>query len=138
VLEISARTGKGTHRVLPAAVELADSVRRKISTSEINRALRAALERHAPPSAGRQRPRFFYATQTSEFPLTVLIFVNDPELVPRAYRRYLEGALRKEFDLRSTALRLRLRARTRTGDGRGPRGTHHDTEDPWVAETEAS
>jgi GTPase len=128
VLQISARTGKGTHRVLPTAIELADAAHRKISTAELNRALRAALESHAPPASGRQRPRFFYATQTSEFPLTVLIFVNDPAFVPRGYRRYLEGALREQFDLRSTSLRLRLRARRRAGDGRG-RGAGHDASD---------
>ena len=126
-LEISARTGKGTHRVLPMALELADSARRKISTSELNRALRAALESHAPPASGPQRPRFFYATQTSEFPLTILVFVNNPELIPRSYRRYLETTLRKQFGLRSTELRLRLRARPR-GEGRGSGARSGDDE----------
>jgi GTP-binding protein len=59
VLQISARTGKGTHRVLPTAIELADGARRKISTPEINRALQAALESHAPPASGRARPRVY-------------------------------------------------------------------------------
>jgi GTP-binding protein len=105
--------------LLPTALELADAARRRISTPELNRALRAALESHAPPASGPQRPRFYYATQTSEFPVTFLVFVNDPALVPRGYRRYLESTLRKQFDLRSTALRLHLRARPRAGESRG-------------------
>ena len=54
-------------------------------------------------------------------PFTVLVFVNDPDLVPTAYRRYLESFFRRRFDLGPAPVRVRLRARARRGSGRsGP------------------
>ena len=40
--------------------------------------------------------------------------MNDPELVPENYRRYLEGVFRKRFGIRSAPVRLQLRRRGRT------------------------
>ena len=54
----------------------------------------------------------------------MLLFTNDPRLVPRHYRKYLESFFRSYFGLRSAPLRLRLRARGRaqaeTGGPEGP------------------
>jgi GTP-binding protein len=120
VVELSALTGKGARKLLPKALELVDEQRNaRATTSDVNRALQEAIDRNSPPSAGRRRPRFFYATQTSDRPLTITIFVNDPELVPTTYRRYLEGFFRKRFGVRSSPIRVRLRGR---GSGRGPSG----------------
>lgn len=116
VLRVSARTGQGTGRVLPAALELLDDVRREATTAEVNRALREAVDRNPPPGSGRRRARFYYATQTSSRPFTVLLFMNDPRLVTRNYRKYLESFFRTYFGLRSAPLRLRLRARDRGQD----------------------
>ncbi len=68
--------------------------------------------------------RFYYATQTSERPFTLLLFANDPHLVPRHYRKYLESFFRSYFGLRSAPLRLRLRAR-----GREPGGTPEEPDE---------
>jgi GTP-binding protein len=88
--------------------------RRKIPTAELNRVLAVAFERNAPPMRGRRRARFFYATQVSDRPFTCLLFVNDPQLFPTNYRRYLESFLRKTFELESGPVRVRLRARPRS------------------------
>ncbi len=119
VLRVSARTGQGSRRVLPAALELMDQVCRSATTAQINRALQEALDRNPPPRGGRRPVRFYYATQTSERPFTVLLFTNDPRLVPRHYRKYLESFFRSYFGLRSAPLRLRLRARGRAQRGAG-------------------
>jgi GTPase len=118
-LDVSAKTGKGTHRILQTALQLADESRVKISTAEVNRVLHEAVERFQPPFAGRRRPHFLYATQISDRPPTILIFVNDPELVSTSYRRYLESSFRKHMGVRSAPLRIRLRMRTRSGRSRG-------------------
>jgi GTP-binding protein len=117
VVRTSARTGRGTVRLIREALRLRVETRRKIATSELNRALAVAFERNAPPMRGKRRARFFYATQVSERPFTCLLFVNDPELFPTNYRRYLESFLRKTFDLKSGPVRVRLRTRSRR-DGR--------------------
>ncbi len=114
IAHVSAQTGKGTRDLIPRAVALLEALRRRIPTPEINRVLQDAIDRNAPPSAGRQRARFYYGTQVSDAPLTIAIFMNDPELVPENYRRYLEGVFRKRFGIRSAPVRLQLRRRGRT------------------------
>jgi GTPase len=122
ILEISAKTGKGVHRVIPRAFELADQSRLEVSTSELNRALQEAVERYAPPLRGKRRARFFYCTQVANRPPTVLVFMNDPEILPANYRKYLEKFFRERFGLHSGALRLRLRARRETDEDSRSRG----------------
>ena len=112
-VQVSALTGRGTSRVLPRALALVAELRRSVTTAEINRALQEAVQRNPPPASGRRRARFYYATQTSSRPFTVLAFMNDPSLIPAHYRRYLESFFRRAFDQRSAPVRLRLRARGR-------------------------
>lgn len=119
VLRVSAETGEGTQQLLPAALELMDSLRGDVPTARLNRLLEEALDRNPPPLQGRRRARFYYATQVSSRPLTILAFVNDSRLIPKSYRRYLESWLRKRLDLRAAPLRLRLRTRPRNDGGRG-------------------
>ncbi len=109
----SALSGLGTREAVDAAVALYDEGDRRISTSELNRALREAVERNQPPAAGKRRPRFYYATQVSTRPFTLLVFTSDPQAVPANYLRYLESYFRKRFGIRSAPVRVRLRARSR-------------------------
>jgi GTP-binding protein len=117
VVRASARTGRGTARLIREALRLREETRRRIPTAELNRVLALAFERNAPPMRGRRRARLFYATQVSDRPFTCLVFVNDPELFPTSYRRYLESFLRKTFELRSGPVRVRLRTRSRRDAG---------------------
>lgn len=111
LLEVSALTGKGASKLIPSALKLAAEMQLEIPTATVNRVLQEAVERNAPPVAGRRRARFYYATQVSQRPLTIAVFMNDPGLVPANYRRYLEGVFRKHFAVRSAPLRLVLRGR---------------------------
>ncbi|MCE2391482.1 MAG: ribosome biogenesis GTPase Der [Proteobacteria bacterium] len=115
ILRISAKTGLGVSQVLPRALALLDRVGVRVPTSELNRALETAVARHSPPTRGRRRPHFYYCTQISSRPFTVLVFVNDIGLVTDNYRRYLESYFRKTYDLESAPVRVRLRRRA---DGR--------------------
>jgi GTP-binding protein len=113
VRKLSALTGAGANRVLPAAVRLWKSTRRAVPTSELNRALHDALAGLQPPMGGRHRPKLFYATQTASEPFSVLVFASHPEAIPESYRRYLESFFRKRFALCSAPVRVRFRSRAR-------------------------
>jgi GTP-binding protein len=103
-------------RLVPAALELLEKQSLRVPTSQLNRVLEQAVRRNAPPGQGKRRAHFYYCTQTSARPFTLLVFVNDPRLVPVNYRRYLESFFREHYQLASTPLRLRLRSRSRRGD----------------------
>jgi GTPase len=105
VLPITALSGKGVHRLYPALATSVDAYRRRIPTSKVNAALRAAQEAQPAPAGAR----VLYATQGATHPPTFTLFVNRE--LPRTYLRYLERKLREAFDLGATPVKLRIRRR---------------------------
>jgi GTPase len=115
VVEISAKTGKNTRKILPLAAEVAEAAAQEIPTSVLNRWLQDSVRRHEPSMAQRgtrKRPiKFFYATQTGTRPPTFMLFCTEPDDVLDSYRRFLENRLREEFGFAGVPVRLRLRKR---------------------------
>ena len=89
----------------------------RVSTGELNRLVREAVARHAPPGKA-SRLKFFYATQAGVAPPTFVFFVNHPDLVHFTYRRYLENQLRAQYDFTGTPIRLVFKARSEDRFGR--------------------
>jgi GTP-binding protein len=109
---ISARTGEGIDRLLPAVMASDRAWNTHISTSALNRFLEEALGRHAPPAIKGRRVRIRYMTQPKVRPPTFALFGNQLPALPDAYLRYLTNGLRDTFDLAGTPIRLRLRGGT--------------------------
>ena len=105
VLQISALSGKGVHKLLPALAASVDAYHRRIPTSRVNAVLREAQAAHPAPGGAR----VMYATQGAAEPPTFTLFVNRE--LPRTYLRYLERKLREAFDLGATPVKLRVRRR---------------------------
>jgi GTP-binding protein len=106
VLKVSALTGKGVHRLLPALAGAIEDYHRRIPTKAVNDAIRAAQADQPAPHGGR----VLYATQGAVDPPTFTLFAN--KTLPPTYLRYLERRLRETFDLGATPLKLRVRRRS--------------------------
>jgi GTP-binding protein len=106
VLKISALTGKGVHRLLPALAGTIEQYRRRLPTREVNRVIQAAQSRQPAPHGAK----VLYALQGAAHPPTFTLFANRE--LPPTYLRYLERQLREAFDLGQTALKLRVRRRS--------------------------
>ena len=104
VLKISARTGLGVNKLLPALGAAIDAYHRRIPTAELNKLIQAAQAAHPPP-----RCRILYATQGAVDPPTFTIFAS--RFLPAPYLRYLEGRIREHFGFGPTPLKLRVRRR---------------------------
>jgi GTP-binding protein len=111
IVSISARTGQRVGRVLELAIDIWGERRKRVSTGELNRVIRAATERQAPPVVRGRRPKIFYGTQAGVAPPTFVFFANDAALVHFSYRRYLENRIREEFGFDGTPVRLVFRDR---------------------------
>jgi len=105
VLKISALTGKGVHRLLPALSGTIDDYHRRIPTRKVNQVLRAAQAAQPAPHGGR----VLYATQGAVDPPTFTLFANKE--LPASYLRYLERSLREECGFGATPIKLRVRKR---------------------------
>src|SRR5260370_21283159 len=71
--------------------------------------LAAVQERHPPPLVGARRLRLRYMTQVNTRPPSFALFASKPGELPESYRRYLVNALRQDFELPGTPIRMMLR-----------------------------
>ena len=109
VAAVSARTKEGIATIMPVALEVVGQRRIKMPPNELNRALREAFLEHPPPSYKGRRLKLSYATQAGTEAPTVVLFVNDTDLLHFSYRRYLEKKIRNRFGLGGNPLKLVLR-----------------------------
>ena len=111
VLFISAKTGQRAGTVLSRVKEVYETARKRITTGILNDVLNDATGNLQPPLHGTRRLKIYYATQTGIQPPTFILFVNDENLLPFSYERYLENYFRKTFPLEGTPIRFILRKR---------------------------
>jgi GTP-binding protein len=124
VLLVSALTGRGIARVLPAAARVAENRLRRIPTGELNRVLGRALRDKAPRTASGKRLRVFYVAQTGAAPPTFTLVANRAEPLHFSEARRVENLLREAADFSGSPIRLSIRERSRregSGDRKVPR-----------------
>ncbi|HJW41730.1 MAG TPA: ribosome biogenesis GTPase Der [Rhizomicrobium sp.] len=109
LIGISALTGEGLDRIVPAVLSAYTAWTKRIGTSALNRFLEKALERHAPPAISGRRVRVRYMTQVKARPPTFALFGNQLKSLPEDYIRYLTNGIREAFDLKGTPLRFLMR-----------------------------
>lgn len=94
--------------VLDTALAAAQNHAHRIPTGELNRLMRDATESHPRMERGKQL-KVYYTTMPRVQPPTVLLFVNDPEMLHFSYLRYLENRLRETYPLEGTPIVIRAR-----------------------------
>jgi GTP-binding protein len=105
VLPVSARSGKGVHKLLPALGAALDTYQQRVPTRELNRLIQKAQSEHPSPEG-----RVLYATQGASEPPTFTLFAT--RTLPPTYLRYLERRIREEFEFGNAPLKLRVRRRS--------------------------
>ncbi len=109
VVPLSALTGAGTARLLPAVRAAYATWNMRVPTGELNRWFEAALERHPPPLIEGRRLKLRYITQAKARPPTFVVFGTRAEQMPASFTRYLVRGLRETFGLAGTPIRLQGR-----------------------------
>ncbi len=102
VLRVSASTGRGVHKILPALHAAVEAYHRRVPTGALNRALQDIQSSHPAPGA-----RVRYGVQGAIDPPTFTLFATGR--LPQTYLRYIERGLRERFDFGPTPLKLRVR-----------------------------
>jgi GTP-binding protein len=104
VLAVSAKTGRGVRRLLVHALELAERVKIRIPTSELNRFLSDIQGIREPPLVRGKRLKLLYMTQYGTRPPRFSIQVNDRGCLTRDYGFMLENRLRERYNLHGVPL----------------------------------
>ncbi len=109
---ISAIKRQGLGPVWQSIAQAHKSATRKMSTPVLTRLLLEAVQFQSPQRAGMFRPKMRYAHQGGMNPPVIVIHGNSLEHVTEAYKRFLEGRIRKEFDLVGTPMRIEFKTST--------------------------
>jgi GTPase len=110
LVALSAETGRGLERLMPAVIEAHRNWSAKVSTRALNDWLHLAIERHPPPAVDGRRVKPKYMAQIKSRPPTFVMFASRADKLPDSYRRYLINSLRQSFDLPGTPVRLTVRS----------------------------
>jgi GTP-binding protein len=109
VIGVSGQTGEGIDRLMEAVLDIHEVWNKRVTTNSLNRWLEDVLSAHPPPAVSGRRIRLNYITQAKARPPSFVLFCNRAEAVPDQYKRYLVNALRENFDMPGTPIRLTLR-----------------------------
>ncbi|HRD27142.1 MAG TPA: ribosome biogenesis GTPase Der [Caulobacter sp.] len=110
VVALSAETGRGVERLMPALTKVYENWSTKVKTRDLNDWLAMAIQRHPPPAVGGKRIKPKYMAQTKARPPTFVLFSSRAEQMPEQYRRYLVNSMRESFDLPGVPIRLTLKS----------------------------
>jgi GTP-binding protein len=109
---ISAKKRQGLGPVWTAIGLAHKSAMVKMPTPVLTRLLLEAVQFQQPQRSGMYRPKMRYAHQGGMNPPVIIVHGNSLEHVTEAYKRFLEGRFRKEFNLVGTPLRIEMKTST--------------------------
>ena len=97
--------------VLNAAAHVAENMKRRIPTSELNDAMLPEIENYPPPAWKGKYIKIKYVTQLPTRTPQFAFFCNLPQWVKDPYKRFLENKLRQLFDFTGCPIQVYTRAK---------------------------
>jgi len=107
----TAKEAKNVQSVLDLAAELYKQASAKVPTGRLNKAIEIIS---AERVGGRKKsgyPKIYYGTQVAVRPVSILLFVNKPNLFDEPYQRFVISRLGELLGLEEVPIRLLLRKR---------------------------
>ena len=110
LVSISAISGKGIDELMGAAFAIRDTWSKRVTTGELNRWFRNAVERNPPPAPKGKRIKLRYMTQARNRPPSFVLFGSRVDHLPMSYQRYLLNGIRNELGFGGVPVRLTMRS----------------------------
>ncbi len=108
----TATEGKNIQSVLDLATEVFKQATTQVPTARLNKAIEKLSEEQVGVSRNKKGfPKIYYGTQVSVGPVTILLFVNRPDLFDDNWQRFAAGRLREYLGIEEVPIRLLFRAR---------------------------
>lgn len=106
---ISALHGTGIGELMKLVNRVHLAATRKLTASDLTRALEAAYAAYQPPLVRGHAPKLRYAHPGGSNPPTIVIHGSRTKHLAESYRRYLENFFRKRYKLDGTPVRIDFR-----------------------------
>jgi GTP-binding protein len=110
LITLSAETGRGVDRLMPAVFGMHKNWAAKVKTRDLNDWLAMAVQRHPPPAVSGRRIKPKYMAQMKGRPPTFVLVASRADHLPEQYKRYLVNSLRESFDLPGVPIRIFIKA----------------------------
>jgi GTP-binding protein len=111
LIYISAKTKQRVKATMKLVLQVYNERKKRIETGELNEKLEKDIKAKPPASVKGRYIKLFYVTQTGVEPPTFVFFCNYPELLQKAYLRYLENRIREHFGFLGNPIRIKVRKR---------------------------
>jgi GTP-binding protein len=126
IVVVSAKEKRHMARLFNTIESVRKACQTRIPTGPFNRLLTEAMTEHPPPMRQNKRLKVLYGTQVFSRSddeealgaIRIVLFVNQPILLPDDYRRFLESRIRAAWPCEGVPLRIDLRGREPRGKGR--------------------
>jgi GTP-binding protein len=104
----TASQAKNVQSVLDLSAEIFKQTMTWITTARLNKAFETIKQEKitAAKKGKRGWPKIYYATQIAVNPITLLMFVNAPELFEENYRRFIVNRLRSVLPIEEIPIRI--------------------------------
>ncbi len=112
IVFVSALKRQRIDQLLPLIDQVHDNAALRIQTNILNEVIMDAQLMDPPKPHNGKRLKFYYASQVSVCPPTIVLFVNDLQLLHFSYKRFLENRLREAFGFEGTTIRIIARERS--------------------------
>lgn len=108
---VTAKDSRNIRKVVNLAQSIFKQAHTRVSTSQINKLVRAAMEANPPPHRKNRRPKILFATQVATTPPTIVLKCNDSTLFDESWKRYLLGVFREQLPFHEVPIKVYFRAR---------------------------
>ncbi|MFB0551710.1 MAG: ribosome biogenesis GTPase Der [Phycisphaerae bacterium] len=107
----TATEAKNIQSVLDLSAEIFKQTTMWIPTAKLNKAFEIIKQEKIGTTKGKKKgwPKIYYVTQIAVNPVTILMFVNRPELFEENYRRFITNRLRTMLPTEEVPIRLLAR-----------------------------
>jgi GTP-binding protein len=119
---ISAKNNTNIGDTIKLAEVIHEQASTRLSTSQLNKAVEDILELRGPSSPTAQKVKVYYATQIDVSPPTLVLFVNNPELITQEYRRFFIRQLRERLPFSEVPIKLHVRGHHKSFEKADERG----------------
>lgn len=109
IVALSALSGEGIERLMPAVIAQHEIWNKRISTHKLNDWLEMMIEQHSPPAPKGRRIKIRYMTQARTRPPTFAISSSQAGELPGDYARYLINGLREHFGFTGVPIRMKVK-----------------------------
>lgn len=115
-VNLSARTGRHTDKLVPALDTALESWDARIPTARLNAFLGTLVAAHPHPLRGGKQSRILFATQARTRPPRFVVFATG--FLEHGYRRFIERRLREDFVFTGSPIEIGVRIREKRRRGR--------------------